>query len=253
MSNLDLSLVAFGFVMGGVLLGMRLQLLLPDHHLSTESQDTVKLGAGMVATMSALVLGLLVSSAKTSFDTVNDSIAQTGAKIIQLDHLLGSYGPEAKELRQELKATLAAGLEKIRSPQKGALTGLRSLEKSTTLLDFQSKLDGLTPTNNAQGTILARMQQLGLEMWQSRLLIVEEQQTPLPTAFLVLLVFWLTMLFLSIGLFAPRNFTVFAMLFVCALSVSSAIFLILEMNHPLDGFIRVSDAPLRKAVELIGQ
>lgn len=90
-------------------------------------------------------------------------------------------------------------------------------------------------------------------MLQTRLLLVEQQQNELPSIFLVLLIFWLTGLFISFGLFAPRNGTVLAVLLICALSVSSAIFLVLEMNRPLDGFIKVSSAPLRKAVELISK
>ena len=95
--------------------------------------------------------------------------------------------------------------------------------------------------------------QIIAEIWQNRLLIMEQQQTPIPPVFLALLVFWLALLFMSFGLFAPRNTTVIALLLVCAFSASSAIFLILEMSHPLDGSIKVSSAPMVKALELIGQ
>jgi hypothetical protein len=253
MSDLTLSLIALGCFVGGVVLGMWFQYLLPEHHLSKESQDTVKLGAGMVATMSALILSLLVSSAKNSFDAVNASIAQTGAKVIQLDHLLAGYGPETQELRTQLKSRLAGRIEKIWATRTSESTGLNAIEKSTSTLDFQALLGGLKPQNEPQRLALMQAQQIGTEIWQSRLMLIEQQQTALPPVFLVLLVFWLTLLFVSFGLFAPRNGTVFAMLFVCALSVSSAVFLILEMNHPLDGFIKVSSAPLVKALELIGQ
>lgn len=253
MNSLEISLIALGCLMGGMLLGVWLQFRLPEHHLSPESQESVKLGAGMIATMSALVLGLLVSSAKSSFDAVNVSVAQNGASLIELDHLLAGYGPQAGELRKLLKATLARAIEKIETPPKNAPSGLRAIEKSTSILDFQSQLAKLTPTNDVQRSVLAQAQQIGKELWEGRLLIIEEQQEPLPPTFLVLLVFWLGLLFLSFGLYAPRNTTVFAVLFVCAVSVASAIFLILEMNHPLDGFIKVSDAPLHKALELMGQ
>ena len=71
--------------------------------------------------------------------------------------------------------------------------------------------------------------------------------------FLVVLVFWLTILFISFGLFAPPNATVIATLFVCALSVSGAIFLILELDQPFEGLIRISSAPLRNALAHLGQ
>jgi hypothetical protein len=99
MSSLEISLIVLGCLVAGTALGMWFQHKLPELHLSKESQETVKLGAGMIAIMSALILGLLVSSAKNSFDAMNTSIAQIGAKIIQLDHLLAEYGPEAQPLR----------------------------------------------------------------------------------------------------------------------------------------------------------
>ena len=101
--------------------------------------------------------------------------------------------------------------------------------------------------------LLAELRQMSKDIQQDRLLLIEQQQEGLPPVMLGLLVFWLTLLFLSFSLFAPRNFTVIVVLLVCALSVASAIFLILEMNHPLEGVIKVSSAPMRKALELIGQ
>jgi hypothetical protein len=248
MSSLNISLITLGFLLGGVLLGMRLQGLLPNNHLSKESQDTVKLGAGMVATMTALILGLLVSSAKSSFDAMNTSLAQNSAKIIQLDYLLAEYGPEAQPLRVELKQELAQRVELIWS--RGG--GLHSVEKVTAMLNFQTGLRQLTPANELQKSILAEAQRVSTDIWQNRLIMIEVQQTPVSPVLLVLLVFWLTLLFTSFGLFAPRNLTVSAVLFVCALSVASAVFLILEMSHPLSGHIKASSAPLVKALELIG-
>lgn len=252
MSSLEISLITLLCLAGGFLLGLGLQHRLPNHHLSKESQDTVKLGAGMVATMSALILGLLVSSAKSSFDTMNVAIAQNGARIIQLDHLLAGYGPETRAIRDQLKNSVVERVEKIWGRSAAVGSGLRAVEKSTAMLDLQGSLGALTPQSELQKAVLDRCQQLATAIWQDRLLIMEEQQVPVPVVFLVLLIFWLTLLFLSFGLFAPRNATVFAVLLVCALSVASAVFLILEMSHPLDGYIKVSRAPLLKALELIG-
>ncbi|MGO8838020.1 MAG: hypothetical protein ACLQAH_04535 [Limisphaerales bacterium] len=127
MSSFEISLFVFLCLVAGFLLGMWLQFRLPDHHLSKESQDTIKLGAGMVATMSALILGLLVSSAKSSFDTVNTSIAQNGARIIQLDQLLAEYGPEARACRNQLKASVAERVEKVWG-KSSSTSGLRAVE-----------------------------------------------------------------------------------------------------------------------------
>ena len=253
MSSIAISLLTLFCLAGGFLLGLWLQKRLPGHHLSEKAESTVKLGAGMVATMSALILGLLVSSAKSSFDAVNVAIAQNGARIIQLDHLLAEYGPETRAIRDQLKSSVAERVQTIWGQPATGSSGLHTATKSTAMLDLQASLRALTPQNDGQKSVLNQCLQIATEMWQSRLLILEEQQEPLPVVFLVVLIFWLALLFLSFGLFAPRNTTVFAVLLVCALSVASAVFLILEMNHPLDGSIQVSSAPLIKALELIGQ
>ena len=253
MNSSTIGFISAGCIFGGVLLGMLLQKVLPEHHLDTPSKDTVKVGAGMLATLTALVLGLLVSSAKSSFDAMNAGIAQTGAKIILFDHILADYGPETKEAREQLRHTVASVIEKIWPEKKGGVGGLRALESVDAAETMQAKLRELTPKNDLQKSLLAQASQIGSDVLQTRLLLMEGQQNTLPSSFLVLLIFWLTGLFISFGLFAPRNGTVLAVLLICALSVSSAIFLVLEMDRPLDGFIKASNAPLRKAVELIGK
>jgi hypothetical protein len=236
-----------------VLLGMFLQKILPQHHLESNSKDTVKLGAGMLATLTALVLGLLVSSAKSSFDAMNAGIAQTGAKVLLADHILADYGPETKDVREQLRHTVTSVIERIWPEKKSASGGLRAMESVDAAKTLQVKLRELTPKNDLQKSLLAQASQISGDVLQARLLLVEEQQNELPSIFLVLLIFWLTGLFITFGLFAPRNGTVLTVLLICALSVSSAIFLVLEMDRPLDGFIKASNAPLRKAVELIGK
>jgi hypothetical protein len=253
MNSLTIGFISAGCIFGGVLLGMLLQKVLPEHHLDTPSKDTVKVGAGMLATLTALVLGLLVSSAKSSFDAMNAGIAQAGAKIILLDQVLADYGPETKEVREQYRHSVASEIERIWPEEKGRLGGVRALESVDTAKTLQAKLRELTPKNDLQKSLLAQASQIVSDVLQTRLLLMEGQQNTLPTAFLVLLIFWLTGLFISFGLFAPRNGTVLAVLLICALSVSSAIFLVLEMDRPLDGFIKASNAPLRKAVELIGK
>lgn len=228
--------------------------VLPERHLDDASKDTVKLGAGLLATLAALVLGLLVSSAKSSFDAMNTGFAQTGAKIIQVDHMLAEYGPETKDVREQLRQIVASSIDRIWPEEKGKTGGLRAVES----LDdagklYKAKLLELTPTNDFQKSRLAQALQISDDVLQTRLLLMEGQQTDLPATFIVVLIFWLTGLFISFGLFAPSNGVVMTVLLICALSVSSAIFLILEMNRPLDGFIKASNAPLRKAVELIGK
>jgi hypothetical protein len=253
MSSLTIALISAACIFGGVMLGLLLQNLLPGHHLSNDSKETVKLGAGMIATLSALVLGLLVSSAKNNFDTVNAEITQGAAKVIQLDRVLANYGPETKEARELLRRSMVAGIETFWPEDKTAAAGMTAFEQASGMEQVQAKLRELTPATDAQRQLFAQAQQISGELLQFRWLLIEQMQNALPKPFLVMVLFWLTILHMSFGLFAPRNAMVIVVLLLCALSVSGAIFLILEMNHPLSGFIKVSSAPMLKALEHLGQ
>jgi len=253
MNSLTIGLISVGCIFGGALLGLFLQGLLPEHHLRDSYKDTVKVVAGTIATLSALVLGLLVGSAKSSFDATNTAITQNGAKIILLDRALAAYGPETKEVREQLRPAVAAGIEMFWPEEKNVRSGMTAFERANAMEMIQAKLRALTPTTDAQRQLLSQAEQIGNDMLQARWLLIEQAQSALPVPFLVVLLFWLSMLHLSFGLFAPRNATTITVLLISALSVSGAIFIILEMNHPLQGMIKVSSAPMRKALEHLGQ
>src|SRR6267378_7567865 len=122
-SSMTIGLISAACIFGGALLGLLLQGLMPEHHLRDTSKDTVKVVAGMIATLSALVLGLLVGSAKSSFDATNTAVIQNGAKIILLDRVLAAYGPEAKDAREQLRRAVAAGIEMAWPEEKNGGTG----------------------------------------------------------------------------------------------------------------------------------
>ena len=253
MSALVISLISTASIFAGALLGMGLQRRLPSHHLSKEMQDLVKLSAGTIATLTALVLGLLVSSAKSSFDGIQTGIVQGSAKFILLDRALARYGPESKAAREQLKRVVAAGIEMVWPAEKTGVSALTSLEHANGIELVQDKLRELAPQNDAQRQALAQAQQIANDLSQTRWLSVEEAQNQLPVPLLLILVFWLVLLFVSFGLFAPRNSMALTVLFVGACAISAAIFLVLELNRPLDGLIRVSSAPLRYAMQHLGQ
>lgn len=251
--SLILGLISAGCIFGGVLLGLALRGLLPDHHLQEESKDAIKLGAGMVATVSALVLGLLVASAKTSFDTTQEEVTQRAAKIIFLDRLLADYGPETQATREQLRRTVAGTIEILWPKKKNGTSGLTEYERMNGMQITQMALLKLTPTTDAQHRLYDTAQHLLTDLRQSRWVLIQREQRVIPLPFLVVLLFWLTALHISFGLFAPRNATVITVMFVSALSVSGAIFIVLDMTHPLQGVITVSGAPMQKALELLGQ
>ena len=247
-------LISAGCMFGGALVGLLLSNLLPEHHLRDNSKDTVKVVAGMIATVAAMVLGLLVGSAKNSFDAMNTELTQSSTKVILLDRVLAAYGPETKDARERLRSGVATVITKIWPEEKTEeAAGLANLERSNQLELLQAKLRQLTPATDLQRQLLAQAQQISSDIAQSRWLVIEQAQSALPMPFLVVLLFWLTMLHMSFGLFAARNATVITVLLISALSVSGAIFIILEMSHPLQGMIKVSSAPMRKALEHLGQ
>jgi len=248
-SEIASGVIAFVCVLGGTLTGMLIRRILPEDHLSGDSKDTVRIGMGLIATLCALVLSLLLSSAKNSFDEKNSAIAQGGAKCILLDRVMASYGPETQPIRQMLRQSIITRMEMIRPEHKANTYKISDFEKSSSVELVAAKLRELAPKNDLQQTFQSEALQLCREILQMRWLVIEQSQVSLPAAFFVVLLFWLAILFGSIGLFAPPNKTVLAVLVVCAISVGGAIFLIEEMNRPLAGLVRVSVAPLVKAVE----
>lgn len=253
MSSFIVGLVSAGCIFAGGLLGMALQRRLPGHHLGKEMQDLVKLSAGTIATLTALVLGLLVSAAKGSFDTINAGIVQGSAKFILLDRTLARYGPESKPAREQLKRVVAAGIEMVWPTEDTGVSALTAFERANGIELVQDRLRDLTPQNDTQRQALAQAQQIAGELGLTRWLLIEQAQYQLPVPLLLILVFWLVLLFVSFGLFAPSNVTALTVLFVGACAISAAIFLVLELNQPLDGLIKVSSAPLRNAMHHLGQ
>lgn len=253
MSSVVVGLISLICILGGLLVGFLLQASLPKHHFSPESKEGVKLGAALLSTLTALVLSLLISSAKSALDTTNADIVQIGAQIIMVDHILVSYGPETKEVRNQLRESLMASLDRILPKDGSTVHGTRALESGTAMQEVQNKMRELKPTDSEHQALLARALEISNDIARQRWSLIEQMQERLPTPLLAILVLWSAILFVAFGLLSARNWTVITTLFIAAFSVSSAICLVLELSRPLDGFIRASDAPLRKAIELIDQ
>jgi Na+/H+ antiporter NhaC len=251
MSSLTIGLVVFGCVFGGALLGVFLRTILPHHHLSSDSKDTVKVGMGLVGTMAALVLGLLVASAKGSYDAQSAELTQMSANVAILDRMLALYGPEAKEARAQLPGVVTRVLHQL-WPQGGP-GAVQSGPTAAAGESIYTAIQGLSPTSDRQRSLQSQALSVVADIGKTRWLMYEQATTSISLPLLVILVLWLTAIFISFGLFAPSNATVIISLFVSALSVSGAILLILEMYTPFAGFIRISDAPLRAALAHLGQ
>ena len=241
----------FACVFGGALLGMLLRRALPEQHLTTDSRDVLKLGMGLIATMSALVLSLLVASAKTSYETQRNELTQLSVSVVLLDRVMAHYGPETKEARERLKQTFAASIERIWPADSSRSAQL--VPNASGGEAIYDEIQALTPQTEAQRTLQAQALKTAIDLAQTRWLLFEQGGSSIPMPFLIVLVFWLTILFAGFGVLTPRNATVVATLFVCALSVAGAVFLILELDRPFAGLIKIPSTPMRSALAQLGR
>jgi hypothetical protein len=243
MSAWIIAVVVFACVYGGALLGFALRV--PEGHRDSDSREVLKVSTGLVGTMAALVLGLLVASAKSSYDNQRDELIQVCADVSLLDRALANFGPESIDTRVQLRQTVEGAFSQLWS---------RNVEPPTTAGEsFYTSLNQLEPTTDKQRAIKAGAMDLAMSIGKTRWLLHAQNASAISTPLLVIVVFWLTILFIGFGVYASPNATVRIALFVCALSVSAAIFLILEMDRPFSGLIRIPDAPLREVVSRIGK
>ncbi len=251
MNSIIVAALAFALVFGSAAAAMFLRDLLPDHHLSTDSKDAARLGVSLIATMVALVLSLLIASAKDANDARRDHLVQMSADAVLLDRQLALYGPETKESRSLLRSAIAATLQRY-WPAGGARQ--QTMEPSgSPIEELYEKIEALPPGNAAQSLFRDKALTETFDIGRRVALLFGNLQTAIPTPFLVALVFWLCIIFASYGLFAPRNATVVGVLGLCALSASVAIFLILELDRSIGGLLQVSGDPLREALARLGR
>ena len=247
-------IIVFTCTFAGALLGMWWGTALPEPLLA-ESRQTVQVGVGLIATMTALVLGLVTASAKSSFDAVDTAVKQTAIQLLALDRVLARYGSETGEIRKGLQRVVGARIDMIWGQGSSKPADLDPLRSGTALgaERLADALRGLKPHDDSQRALQARALDLAEAILQSRWLAMTGTGSSIPVPFLVVLLFWLTITFASFGLFAPRNAMVLTALFVCALSVGSAVFLVVEMDGPFDGLLKVSPDPLRYAYTHLNQ
>jgi hypothetical protein len=246
--------VVFACVFGGAILGLVLRALLPAEHMSAESKDVVKLAMGLIGTMTALVLGLLIATAKGSYDTQKNGLAQLSGNVIFLDRTLARYGTESKDAREMLHGSVDDLLqrtwpEESTQPVPAGAKG----ETEGRYEGIYERIEALAPKNDAQRALKTQALTTATDMGRTRWVLFAQRDSSVPTPFLVVMVSWLALLLTSFGLLAPRNATAFIALLICALAVSSAVFLILELDQPFEGLMRLSSTPLRNALSQLGR
>ena len=249
MEDTTVGVIAFCAIFGGALLGVGLGRILPPEHLTAETRTAVSVSTAVVATLSALVISLLLNTASASFSAQATELNQIAADIVQVDGLLRRYGPEAADARATLRSFADGKAHQLRVRDPSSPSGRdRSIQALETL---QDQIFALAPPTERHKWIHNEVIKLTTAITAARWLLAGQEQSTIPRAFLVMVVLWLALVFGSFGMFAPRNATSFVALGLCAMAVSGGITMILEMDSPFSGLVHVSLEPIAKAFEHI--
>jgi hypothetical protein len=244
--------IVFAFTLAGMLLGMWLRQRLPPHHLDNDTQSSMKEVSGLIATMTALILGLVTASAQDSFTKVGAAVEHTAADVVALDRLLARYGPETTEIRGTLRRAIDQRIKQVWVAGPGAALAQIDASPAQEFERIGAMIANLEAKTGNQQWLKSRALDATESLLAARWGIFSGQRSAMPNAFLVILTFWLTAAFAGYALFAPRHRTMTGILIISAFSVACAIFLILELGNPFEGRITVADAPLRFALEHLG-
>jgi FtsH-binding integral membrane protein len=246
MHSVYVSFLVFLLVFAGSIAGICLRRILPDEHFSPDAKATIRLSMGFVVTMTGLVLGMLVSSAKSSYDAQKLVVAQMSSELILLDRDLKEFGPDASMIRVQLREYVDAVVHRV-WPQE-AFTSVE-LRPQDNVDKVEEQIKTLTPKNERQSSTKAHALALLGELRQATwLAFIQSDSNSLSMPLLVVLVSWLVVIFVSFGLMAPPNPTVIITLLIGSLAVSGAILIIMEMYSPFSGILRISSAPMQDAL-----
>lgn len=236
------SVIAFLLLIAAVFAGMRFS----EERLSTSTKETVKLATGLVATMSALVLGLLVSSAKASYDTVRSEVIDMSAKALFLDRGLAAYGPETAEARARLRESIQENLSRMWPTESKRAADLTPITPAGNAVYMS--IQALAPKDDTQRSIKTEATNLAIELGKLRTLVAAQSVPTISKMMLTVLISWLIIIFFSFSILAPLNAPAVTALIISALSACGAIFLILELDRPFGGLIGLSSEPMRNAL-----
>jgi hypothetical protein len=239
-------LTSFVVIFGGSLLGLAAARALPEHHLSDRTRTAISVSVAVVGTLSALVIGLMISTASSSFSTRSREVTAISVDIIRMDRMMRRYGPEADDARAKLRIYAMAKTQELfptagEPPQTDEATA-RMLEAT------QDAILSLDPTDERHRWLRSQVLTVSSDLSQARWLLVQQAGSGIPLAFLILLIFWLTIVFASVGMFAPLNGTVIAALCLCSMAVSGGIMMILELDAPFTGLVHLSAEPMHHAL-----
>src|SRR6184192_2991518 len=240
------SVILFAILVVVTFLGGRLARVLPEEQLSAESKDAMKLALGLVATMTAILLGLLISSAKGSFDTARSQVMQMAAKAALLDRVLKLYGPEATDARHALRDAIADGVRRTWPAERN---GPVRLDPNQQMGDaVYAAISHLDPQNEAERALKTQAANLMVQLAELRSLLQAQAVSSVSKPLLIALVLWLVVIFFGFSVLAPANATSTLALIAGAFSVVCAVFIILELDYPFAGIVRIPSDPMTNAL-----
>lgn len=248
MSAIAIAGIAFASIFGATVFGMLLRTVLPARYLSEESKEVVTLGVTLIATMSAVLLGLLISSTRTAYEEKRSQVVRMTADIIELDLLMKDYGPEARTARQVMRDAVPSMIDFIWRDNASRFRAEANAVPDAGAEAVLYQLAQLSPHDDGQRARRERALQVGLDLAQIQLLLFAQPANAISTPFITVLVLWLSFVFATFSLYARANPLIVVVMFVCALSASSAIFLILDLDRPFVGLLQIPSAPLRHAL-----
>jgi hypothetical protein len=247
--HIEIGLLAFACIFAGAVLGVAVGRIIPKSYTNEETQKIVQPVMNTVALLSALVLGLLTATAKSNFDARTKSIEQFAANLSLLDREIRNFNPEIEGLKDQLRQYTAQKILLIWPQPDAKNRGLHDNPKDLRSLEgVVQKIREFTPASEAQRFVQASALKILDELTRTRWTLVVQEGSEIPRAFIYVLLFWLTLLFINFGLFAQRNALAIVAVFVGALSLASAIYIIMDLNEPIGGFISISPKPMQDAL-----
>jgi hypothetical protein len=241
------ALIVLAVIVAGAFLGAQIRYLLPAHHLTEDTKNLVTVSTAVVATVSALVLGLLISNANTTFTRLGGEVTALSAEILRLDHILRRYGADAEPARSKLLQYTERKADDL-FPDDRARVNLSDGSTYELLQQLEDLILRLRPANARDQWWQNQAMLLAARIGESRWLLAQQVGQGTPKLFVAVLVFWLALLFGSFGLFAPRNLTSAVILTLCALAVAGAVGMFLKLEQGFGGIVRISSQPMRQAV-----
>jgi hypothetical protein len=251
MGEVLVGVVIFACLAGAALASLLIYPRFPEHHRQDDTSAVVRLSANLFVVMSSLVLGLMINSAKNTFETIDHNVHNFATQLIILDRSLRQYGPDTADARATLTAYLQRLVDATSPTQRTPAVANRLSE--LLLNKVGDQLADLTPPEAKRAAALQAATQQLQKVIEQRWVLVGQSDGIIPVPLILLLVAWLMLIFASFGFRAPRNATIVGTFIVSSALAAAALYLILDMDTPFTGPIQISTAPLQRALTELTQ